>query len=104
MADGFYEWKKEGKKKTPVYITLKTKEPFGFAGLLEVWKDPVGEEVHSCTIITTKPNSPMEPIHNRMPVIPPRELKATWLDQGIGNPVLLTELLTPYLAEEMQAR
>ena len=39
LAEGFYEWQKEGKKKTPMYITLKSREPFGFAGLWEEWKD-----------------------------------------------------------------
>jgi putative SOS response-associated peptidase YedK len=32
-ADGFYEWRREGNSKVPVWIYLKKKEPFAFAGL-----------------------------------------------------------------------
>src|SRR6266704_3572052 len=31
LADGFYEWKIEGKGKVPMFITLKDDEPFAFA-------------------------------------------------------------------------
>jgi putative SOS response-associated peptidase YedK len=103
LADGFYEWKKEGKKKTPMYIRLKSQEPFGFAGLWETWKSPDGESIHSCTIITTTPNSLMEPIHNRMPVLLPRDAEALWLDRSIEDPARLLPLLIPYPAEAMDA-
>ncbi|MBI3303843.1 MAG: SOS response-associated peptidase [Deltaproteobacteria bacterium] len=103
LADGFYEWRKEGKKKTPLYIALKSHEPFGFAGLWETWKSPTGEAVHSCTIITTTPNALMESIHNRMPVILPREAEALWLDRAVEDPQALLPLLAPYLAEAMEA-
>ena len=55
-ADGFYEWQKLGKIKQPVRIILKSREPFGFAGLWEHWKLPENEEVLSCAIITTEAN------------------------------------------------
>lgn len=103
LADGFYEWKKEGKKKTPMYIALKPHEPFGFAGLWETWRAPDGETIHSCTIITTTPNSLMEPIHNRMPVILPKEQEALWLDRTIEDPAILTPVLLPYPAAAMEA-
>jgi putative SOS response-associated peptidase YedK len=32
-ANGFYEWRTEGKRKVPVWIQLKNREPFAFAGL-----------------------------------------------------------------------
>lgn len=41
-ADGFYEWRKEGKRKVPVWIHLANKDPFGFAGLWETWRKPEG--------------------------------------------------------------
>ena len=103
LADGFYEWRKEGKKKTPLFITLKSREPFGFAGLWETWKSPDGEAVHSCTIITTTPNALMESIHNRMPVILPRAAETRWLDRAVEDPQALLPLLTPYPAEAMVA-
>ena len=103
LADGFYEWKAEGKKKTPMYITLKSHEPFGFAGLWETWKSPADETIHSCTLITTTPNTLMESIHNRMPVILSREAEAQWLDPATTAPEHLLPLLTPYSAEAMDA-
>ena len=77
LSDGFYEWKRTGKDKQPMYIGLESGEPFGMAGLWEAWKSPDGEWLHSCTIITTEPNSLMESIHNRMPVILPRDSVAS---------------------------
>ena len=68
LSDGFLEWRKHGGKKTPVRVVLKSGEPFAFAGLWETWRPRGGEAIRSCTIITTEPNSFMEPIHNRMPV------------------------------------
>jgi putative SOS response-associated peptidase YedK len=55
-ADGFYEWRKEGKRKVPMWVYLKSREPFGFAGLWDVWRKPDGKRVESFTIITTEPN------------------------------------------------
>src|SRR5690242_512834 len=54
VADGFYEWKKEQGGKTPMYITLKSGRPFAFAGLWDLWHSPDGQEIRSCTIITTQ--------------------------------------------------
>ena len=55
LADGFFEWRKDGKSKIPTYIFLKSRESFAFAGLWETWKSPEGETVKSCTIVTTQP-------------------------------------------------
>jgi len=102
-ADGFYEWRKEGKYKVPMRIILKTGEPFGFAGLWDTWKSPDGAVVESCTIITTTPNALMEPIHNRMPVILSKEAESAWLNLANDDAATLRELLVPYPAEEMDA-
>ena len=57
LADGFYEWRTEPSgPKTPMFIRLKSGEPFAFAGLWESWNPPEGDPVLSCTIITTEPN------------------------------------------------
>ena len=103
LADGFYEWRQEGKKKTPLFISLASREPFAFAGLWETWRPPDGEPIHSCTIITTTPNSLMEPIHNRMPVILAREAEALWLDRTVDDPQKLLPLLVPYAEMLMDA-
>ena len=103
VADGFYEWKREGSVKKPYRITLKNKELFGFAGLWDTWKSPLGEVINSCSVITTSPNELMAKIHNRMPVILPREVEKEWLDQGIVDGGYLKSLLIPYPSELMVA-
>lgn len=101
-ADGFYEWQKLGKVKQPVRIVLKSRKPFGFAGLLEHWTSPEGEEVLSCTIITTAANELLKAVHDRMPVILTRDAEAAWLDPKTEDPVKLLPLLKQYPAEEME--
>lgn len=98
-ADSFYEWQGSGKSRQPIRIMLKSEEPFAFAGIWETWTDksvPDAEPVLSCSIITTAPNSIIEPIHNRMPVILPKELEQDWLNPGQEDTGLLRELLLPY--------
>lgn len=105
VADGFYEWQKDGKKKIPHLIQMDDGRPFGMAGVWERWTDPeTGEEIRSCSIVTTGPNALMESIHNRMPVILPPERWDTWLDPAINDPAQLQELLVPYPAEGMKER
>jgi putative SOS response-associated peptidase YedK len=102
LADGFYEWKREGKTKQPYYIRFKDGRPFAFAGLWKRWEkqDPALE---TCALITTGPNALMEPIHNRMPVILPEQSYASWLNPGLNNTIYLSGFLEPYNAEEMEA-
>jgi putative SOS response-associated peptidase YedK len=103
LADGFYEWMKVGKSKVPMRIILKSGEPFGFAGLWETWMSPDGVPLHSCTIITTTPNAVMGPIHDRMPVILPREAEGMWLAPGRVQTSVLKAMLVPYPAADMEA-
>ncbi|MGE4090272.1 MAG: SOS response-associated peptidase, partial [Candidatus Binatia bacterium] len=103
VADGFYEWKATGKKKTPMFIALKARALFSFAGLWESWNSPSGATIHSCTIITTTPNALMESIHTRMPVILTREAEDLWLVRTITEPQQLVPLLQPYSAEAWEA-
>lgn len=103
IADGFYEWRATARgKKTPVYIRLKSREPFGFAGLWETWNPPAGQTLKTCTIITTEPNELIKPIHTRMPVIVPRELEGFWLELSPKTDRELERVLQPYAAEEME--
>ena len=103
LADGFYEWQKVGKGKQPMRIVLKSREPFAFAGLWESWRNPEGETIRSCTIITTEANDLLRPIHERMPVILPRELEDFWLDGDVTDSAALTDVLSPYPDEPMEA-
>jgi len=104
VADGFYEWKQENGSKIPMYMTLKSGEPFAFAGLWDLWKSPDGEHIRSCTIITTEPNDLVAPIHNRMPAILLPGVYADWLDPDMRDEQALSHWLAPYPAEEMTAR
>ena len=103
VADGFYEWRKEGKQKIPMYIFLKDQKPFVFAGLWDTWTSPEGKKVSTCTIITTEPNKFMEKIHNRMPVILPKEHIDLWLDREVQDEQQVLPLLKSYPEKEMDA-
>jgi len=103
LADGFFEWKRDGRRKTPVYIRLKSRAPFAFAGLWETWKPSAGEPLRSCTVITTAPNELVADIHDRMPVILAPDAYAIWLSAEAPDPDVLATLLVPYPAGEMEA-
>ena len=95
-ADGFYEWeKRDSGGKLPHFIHHGDATPLALAGLWSSWKAPDGERVTSCTIITTKPNDLISPIHDRMPVILPREAWDRWLDRDVTDAAGLIPLLAP---------
>jgi putative SOS response-associated peptidase YedK len=102
IADGFYEWRldPDGAKR-PLRYTLTGGEPFGFAGLWTIWRGPESSDpLFTCTIITTRANDLIAPVHDRMPVILPRESENVWLDRNYPAADAL-ELLQPYPAEQM---
>ncbi len=102
IADGFYEWVKLDTKKVPYHFSLKSGEAFGFAGLYETWMSPENKPVRTCTIITTNPNDLIKPIHDRMPVIVPKDKETLWIDPAVTDQRALTSILKPYPAEEMK--
>ena len=102
LADGFYEWQKIDSGKQPYHIKMQDGSPFAFAGLWETWGRN-GEEIRSCSIITTEANDLMNEIHHRMPVILPTEDYAMWLDPDFDEKEPLTSLLKPYPADAMEA-
>jgi putative SOS response-associated peptidase YedK len=105
LADGFYEWKSFGgrKTKTPYYIHMQDRKPFAIAGLWDHWESPDGSSIKSCTIITTTPNELMGAIHDRMPVIlHPRDY-AKWLNSAPQTPENLQPLIKPFPADAMTA-
>lgn len=59
FATGFYEWRVQGRTKQPMWIGLRSKRPFAFAGLWEHWIPAEGGPLETCTIITTRPNDLM---------------------------------------------
>jgi putative SOS response-associated peptidase YedK len=107
LADGFYEWKRENGQKQPFYFRLSDGQPFAFAGLWERWRSPQhnsdGEEIRSCTILTTTANELVQPIHERMPVILAPQDYDLWLNSQMPTSEALQQLLCPYPAEAMTA-
>ncbi len=103
LADGFYEWKKEGRPKQPFHIRLRDGRPFAFAGLWERREGPERKAIESCTILTTTPNEILHPLHHRMAVIMASADYDLWLDPAIQEVDRLQPLLRPYPSEEMKA-
>ena len=103
LADGFYEWQRVGAGSRPTRVVMRSGEPFAFAGLWETWRNPDGQAIPSCTIITTKANDLLSPIHDRMPVILSRENEDFWLDRSENDPAVLGSVLSPYPTDAMVA-
>jgi len=82
-ADGFYEWKREGEKKRPYFVRLKSGQPMAFAGVWESWMGPNGEEQETAAIVTTTASRSIAHIHDRMPVIVPPDAFDFWLDPNV---------------------
>ena len=106
LADGFYEWKPEGKQKQPHFIRMRDDRPFAFAGLWERWfgspdsRRP--EPLESCTIVTTVPNQLTAAIHDRMPVILRPQDHLLWLASD-ATETQLRQLIRPFDAEAMDS-
>jgi len=100
-ADGFCEWKAEGKKKVPHHFKLRSGAPFAFAGLYDVWRGD-GKATFSTCLITNTANDVVKPVHDRMPVMLAPADFTRWLDRETELPDVLS-LLRPYPAEAMEA-
>ncbi len=103
LADGYYEWKREGAGRQPYYIRLRDERPFAFAGLWDRWTGEDGTILESCAILTTEPDESMALIHHRMPVILRPAAYEPWLDPALRNATRLVTLLTPRPAETLVA-
>jgi putative SOS response-associated peptidase YedK len=89
-ADGFYAWKKIGKKTSiPYRFILSTKEVFAIAGLWEEFEDTEGNQIQTFTIITTESNGFVGQIQERMPLILNSETEKVWLTQDSPEPALM---------------
>jgi putative SOS response-associated peptidase YedK len=101
-ADGFYEWKRDGKVRHPFCFEVSDGELFAFAGLWERWRDQSGKPLETCTILTTSPNAVTSAVHDRMPVILSPDAYDLWLDPGFADVIAVSELLKPYAARTMR--
>ena len=104
-ADGFYEWRRDGNARVPMWICLKNREPFTFPALWDCWIDrDTAKALYTFTIITTQPNDLMRPIHNLMPVIYDPAMGQQWLERSFAHsPLRLKSALQPLRSSQMQA-
>jgi putative SOS response-associated peptidase YedK len=88
----FYEWSGPAGHKTRWRIAVADEPLFALAGLWEWWRDPAQPDspgIETYTIVTTAANAQVAPVHDRMPVIVPAALQATWLDPGADGAAVL---------------
>jgi putative SOS response-associated peptidase YedK len=104
LANGYYEWKKGWRNKVPYYVYPISERPFGFAGLYDTWRPKDGEALSTCTIITTESNELLRPLHDRMPVIVPKDRESLWLDNSVAEEKSLLSILIPSVNEDMEVR
>jgi len=103
LADGFYEWRRDGRQRIPMRFVLKNKSLFPMAGLWNTFIRPDGSKLHTCIILTTEANSIVANVHDRMPVILSLKDAQTWLNPLPSNKDQLTAMLKPYSADAMIA-
>jgi putative SOS response-associated peptidase YedK len=101
-ADGFYEWKRSGNAKQPFHFGMRDDAPFAFAGIWDRWRSPGGEMIESCSILTITPNELLMDVHDRMPVILPRERHQAWLTSPDTWTGALRGMLVPFDATWMK--
>jgi putative SOS response-associated peptidase YedK len=102
LVDGFYEWTKRGKEKSPFCFSMADDSIFAFAGIWDRWRNPEKKWVETCSIITTSANALLSSIHDRMPVIVKPESYDLWLDPGFKKADDLLDLLKPFPADAMR--
>lgn len=99
LADGYYEWRREGTgraaKRTPFAIRRADGAPMALAGLWETWGGADGSEVDTAAIVTCGANGTLAAIHDRMPVILSSEDVTRWLDTLNVEPREATTLCRP---------
>ncbi len=103
-ANGFYEWKTTGKSKKPFFISPIDQSLLGFGGIWESNSHLGADIVETFSIITTAANQDMENLHERMPLILPRESWKSWLDPEENNTTKMLDLLNPHPAGLLQLK
>ncbi|GGL01614.1 SOS response-associated peptidase [Mangrovihabitans endophyticus] len=94
-ADGWYEWVRVSASRQAYYMTSRDGSPLAFAGLWTTWRG----EMLTCSVITTAALGGLTRVHDRMPLILPRDRWASWLSGG-GDPA---EVLRPLPVPELDA-
>lgn len=108
VADGFFEWRREGKARIPFYFRLPGGRPFGMAGIWAVWHDPSrkpgepDERVSSFSIVTCDAVGATAAIHERMPVVLPPEEYGPWLDRARTDPSEVLPILEAHVGAQLE--
>lgn len=92
LANGYYEWQKEGKRKLPYLIQKEDKNLFFFPGVWSTYRSEE-ETIHSTAIITIEANEELKDIHHRMPIILNEEKAKLWLNKDIHDKDHLNDIL-----------
>jgi putative SOS response-associated peptidase YedK len=98
-ADGFFEWTGTKEARQPLWFHREDGALLLFAGLYESWEPSEGERQRTFTIVTTRANALMAPVHDRMPVILAEEAIDDWLDPRHEDAAALAKLLVPAPAD-----
>jgi len=93
VVDGYYEWRDADKQ--PFAVALGNRGPMTFAGLWDLWRAGDGTTLKSFTIITTRANDLLSPLHDRMPVLLAPDCWAAWLGEAKVTDTDLKALLKP---------
>jgi putative SOS response-associated peptidase YedK len=96
-ADGWFEWRREAGAKEPYYVTNPDDSSLAMAGLWTAWRDPKEPSspwLITCAVLTTDAFGPLAEIHERMPLVLPRESFERWLAPDLGSDDV-AELLKP---------
>ena len=94
-ADGWYEWRRDGKAKQPYYTTGPDDDSLAMAGLWTTWRDradPDAKVLITFAVLTTAAVGPLAELHDRMPLLLPRDHWDGWLDPDRAE---VSELLVP---------
>lgn len=108
-ATGYYEWQRAGQSKTPFFMHPKSGAPIAFAGLYSWWPQPDRAEdaddrwLMTNTIVTRESAGQLRELHDRMPVMVPRELWADWLDPTIDDVASLVDAVVAATLEVSEA-
>lgn len=100
FPSGFYEWQSPNDGPKQPYRIYREDDPVAMAGFWEEWQGNRDEPLRTVTILTTDPNDGVESIHDRMPVVLPREDEETWL---MADSDEREELCQPYPGEDLDA-
>lgn len=94
-ADGFYGWKKIGKKTSvPYRFVAAAGDVFSFAGLWEEFEDTDGNQIQTFSVITQESNGLVGQVQERMPLILNHELEKIWLNNETDEGKLMRVIAT----------